>query len=48
MVEVVSGLAPGDSVITTGLMQLRPDRAVSVQHQRIYTLEANGPQQASD
>ncbi len=32
MVEVVSGLAPGDSVITTGLMQLRPDMAVSVQH----------------
>ena len=31
MVEVTSGLAPGDSVITTGLMQLRPNMAVSIQ-----------------
>ena len=31
MVEVTSGLALGDSVITTGLMQLRPNAPVSVQ-----------------
>jgi membrane fusion protein (multidrug efflux system) len=31
MVEVTSGLAPGDSVITTGLMQLRPNTSVSIQ-----------------
>jgi membrane fusion protein (multidrug efflux system) len=31
LVEVTAGLNPGDSVITTGLMQLRPNMAINVQ-----------------
>ncbi len=31
LVEVTSGLSSGDSIITTGLMQLRPNMAVQVQ-----------------
>jgi len=30
MIEVLSGLNPGDTVLTTGLMQLRPNMAVKV------------------
>jgi membrane fusion protein (multidrug efflux system) len=31
MIEVLSGITAGDTVITTGLMQLRPGVAVQVQ-----------------
>jgi hypothetical protein len=30
MIEVLSGLSAGDTVLTTGLMQLRPNMAVRV------------------
>jgi len=29
-IQIVSGIAPGDSVITTGIMQLKPDAPVKV------------------
>ena len=27
-IEILSGIQPGDSVVTTGLMQIRPDAAL--------------------
>jgi membrane fusion protein (multidrug efflux system) len=41
MVEVLSGLAVGDTVVTSGLMQLRPDIAVRINEPEIKQVNNN-------
>jgi membrane fusion protein (multidrug efflux system) len=48
MIEVLSGLAIGDTIVTTGIMQLRPNIPVAINEQEIQQVKNERPEEKEE